>query len=332
MCASPKIRCLLTTMMLFFVSVCCTAEAKTYRIGMIAWIAYSPLNVAEAKGFWKDQGLDVEVINFGSNQELNAALEHKRIDIALDMIGSWVGIYQTGVPLTILGETDWSYGGDKIIAKKNVDLKALKGKSIGVYLDQPSVTYFLSKYLGQQSLKLSDVNIIELEPETMADNFIADRFSVIVNYNPQALRAEREGNGVVAATSASWEGVIPEGFVAQTDNYKSMDKGDLAKIFKGWSRAVTWTRETANWKEYREILNNKTFPNDDPFNDKDLKDMISSVRIHDQAQALERNKAGGGLSKYLEDLRLFLKNSGKLQKDYEPSVLFDQSVYVSTLQ
>lgn len=306
-------------------------EAKTYRIGMIAWIAYSPLNVADAKGMWAEQGLDVEVINFGSNQELNGALEHQRIDIALDMMGSWVGIQQSGVPLTILGETDWSHGGDKIIAKEGVDLSALKGQSIGVYLNQPSVTYFLSQYLSEQGLKLSEVDVIELEPESMADNFIANRFQVIVNYDPQAMRAEREGNGVVAATSASWNGVIPEGFVTHSQTYQSMNKDDLAKIFTGWLNAVEWTRDPANWSEYKTILNDKTFPSDAPFSDADLKDMLASVRIHNREQALERNRRGGGLDNYLADLKAFLGENDMLKKDYNPSVLFDQSVYMSVL-
>ncbi|HET8706347.1 MAG TPA: ABC transporter substrate-binding protein, partial [Pseudomonadales bacterium] len=277
---------------LFFSS---QAEARTYRIGMIAWIAYSPLNVADTQGLWKKLGVDVEVINFGSNQELNSALQNKRIDIALDMMGSWVGMQQSGVPLTILGETDWSYGGDKIISKKGVDLTTLKGQSIGVYLNQPSVTYFLSKFLEQQKLKLSDVNIVELEPEAMADNFIAGRFNVIVNYDPQALRAINNGNGVVAATSASWDGVIPEGFVAHSENYKTMDRQDLVKIFKGWMQAVAWSKDPANWETYKTIINDKTFPVDPPFSDKEIQDMLASVRIHDHDKAIATNKNGGEL-------------------------------------
>lgn len=318
--------------LLTFLMFANAAEARTYRIGMIAWIAYSPLNVAANQQIWKNLGVDVEVINFGSNQELNGALENKRIDIALDMMGSWVGMLQSGVPLTILGETDWSYGGDKIISRKVVDMASLKGQSIGVYLNQPSVTYFLSQYLSQQNLGLSDVTVVELEPEAMTNNFIAGRLNVIVNYDPQALRAVNEGNGIVAATSASWDGVIPEGFVAQTENYKTMNKDDLKKIFQGWLQAVSWSKDPANWKTYTSTLNEKTFPSDDAFSDEVLKEMLDSVRIHDQSAALARNKSGGGLQQYLSDLKVFLKNAGQLKVDYDPATLADTSVYQSVLQ
>jgi len=308
------------------------AQARTYKVGMIHWIAYSPLNVADVKGMWKNLGVDVEVVNFGSNQELNGALENKRIDIALDMLGSWVGMYQDGIPLTIIGETDWSNGGDKIIAKNDVDMSSIKGSTIGVYLDKPSVTYFLSQYLGANSLKLSDVKVIEVEPEAMADNFIAGRFKVIVNYDPQALRSEREGNGKVVATSATYPGCIPEGFVARTDTLQSIPKEDLSKIFKGWVQGVRWVKDPANWDEYRTILNTKTFEGEKPYSDQDLKEMINSVSIHDAKTQLGRNRDGGGLQGYLKNLGEFLADSGLLKKDFKPEDIFDNKVIVEVLQ
>lgn len=321
--------------LLFFVflfSLICLsqAQARTYKIGMIHWIAYSPLNVADVKGLW--EGVDVQVINFGSNQELNTALENQRIDIAIDMLGSWVGMSMNGVPLTLIGETDWSYGGDKIIAKKDVDMSALKGTTIGVYLNMPSVTFFLNKYLSAGNVNLSDLNIVELEPETMTDNFISGRFKVIVNYDPQALRAEREGGGKIVATSASWDGSIPEGFVAHTEVLKSIPEQDLSNIFKGWIRAVKWSKESNNWAEYKKILNDKTFEGEDPYSDEDLKAMFASVKIHDVSVQLERNKTNGGLYTYLEELHAFLKKNNLLKKDFKPEEIFNNKVIVKTLE
>ena len=305
---------------------------KTYKVGMIHWIAYSPLNVADAKGFWKKQGIDVQVVNFGSNQELNGALEHKRIDIALDMMGSWVGMVLDGVPLTLLCETDWSHGGDKIIAKNDVDLSGLKGESIGVYLNKPSVTYFLNQYLSANKLVLSDVRIIELEPEAMTDNFIAGRFNVIVNYDPQALRAEREGNGRVVATSKTYPGCIPEGFVGHTDVVRSIPQEDLARILTGWIQAVKWSKDPANWDEYKKILNDRTFEGEEDYSDGDLKEMLASVTIHDPEILKERNRDGGGFSIYLANLKKFLAANDMLKRDFSPDELFDNTAIMKVLQ
>lgn len=305
------------------------AEARTYKVGMIHWIGYSPLSVADVKGLFKKEGVSVQVINFGSNQELNAALQNKRIDVGIDMMGSWVGMIMNGVPLVLLGETDWSNGGDKIIAKKTVDPTKLKGKPVGVYLNLPSVTFFLNKYLQKIGVALKDVKIIELEPEAMASNFIANKFQVIVNYDPQALRAERKGNGKVVATSASWPGVIPEGFVAHSAVLKGIPEKDLAAIFRAWAGAVVWMKNPANFPELKKILNTHTFKGEAPYSDADLKGMLASVKIHDVKSQLERNRTG--LPNYLKELKAFLKANNLLKKDFDPTKILQNKVMVQTL-
>ncbi|MBF0527615.1 MAG: ABC transporter substrate-binding protein [Deltaproteobacteria bacterium] len=258
-----------------------TAQARTYKIGTVHWIAFSPVNVAEVNGFWKNQGIDVQVINFTTDQKFTDAFENKAIDIGIDMIGDWVGMYQTGISVKIICETDWSNGGDKIIAKQNLDLSKMKGITIGVYLDKPAVTFFLNQYLSSHNLKYTDVNIIELPPESLANNFIADRVKMIVNYDPQALRAERKGKGLVVATSALYPGCMPEGFAILTDVLKGLPSNDLAKIFKGWTAAVKWIKDPKNWAEYQDILNAKTFQGELPYSEDDLKLMLNAVTIHD---------------------------------------------------
>ncbi|MBF0550855.1 MAG: ABC transporter substrate-binding protein [Deltaproteobacteria bacterium] len=322
----------LTLTIVLLLVVTGVAQARAYKIGMVHWAAFSPLNVAEAKGIWKGLGVEVEVVNFSSNQKLNAALEEKGIDIALDMMGSWVGMYLDGVPLRIIGETDWSNGGDKIIAKRNLDLNKIKGTTIGVYLDKPSVTYFLNQYLSQNGLKLADINIIELPPDALANNFIASRMKLIVDYDPEALRAERKGNGQVVATSAQYPGCIPEGFVARTDILEKLPPSDLAKILKGWITAVKWTRDPKNWNEYQQILNEKTFQGDLPYSENDLKEMLNAVSIHDPKTQLARNMNGGGLYTYLKNLKEFLAANGMLYKDFKPEELFNNQAIVEVLK
>lgn len=307
------------------------AAARMYKIGMIHWIAYSPLNVADVNGYWRDEQVEVRVVNFNSNQALNYALAHKSVDFALDMMGSWVGMYMDGVPLTLMAETDWSHGGDKIITKKDVDLSRLVGRTIGVYLNQPSVTFFLYQYLTHHDVSLSKVRIIELETEALTDSFIKGRFRFIVNYDPQALRAIREGAGSVIATSASYPGCIPEGFVARTDVLQTIPDADLARIYRGWVRAVRWSKNADNWEAYKTILNTQTFNCETCYSDGDLKEMLNSVSIHGIVAQLERNRSGGGFHRYLAQLRVFLKENGMLKRDFRPEEIFDNSVIVDVL-
>ncbi len=297
------------------------SHAEAIKVGMVEWIAYAPLHVAAEKGIWKELGVEVAVQNYSSNQDLNSALESGRIDIALDMLGSWVGLRQQGKPIVILGQTDWSNGGDKVIAKKGYDLKKLKGSSVGVYLNQPSVTYFLDQYLRTAGLGIQDVRIVELDPQPMTDNFIAGRMNLIVNYDPEAIRAEREGNGSVVATSASYPGVIPEGFATTTRYVQHVPQDTLVNFFRGWYRAVKWTDNPANWAAYQTILKGKVFSNGSTLSEADLAEMRHSVKVFGADSSERLHGAHGEVAEYLKRLEVFLKDVGELHEPVDASTL-----------
>jgi len=304
---------------------------RTYHVGMVQWAAYSPLNVADVKGFWRDQGLDVVVDNFAVNTDLNNSLDTKKIDIALDMIGSWVDLHLQGKPLTILGETDWSDGGDKIILKKGMSLTSVKGQQFGSYLTLLSVKNFIAKYLAANSLAMSDFNVVqEDDPAKLADKFISGDYNITANYDPEAARAVTNGNGNVVATSRDYPGCIPEGFVARADVLAGIPQEDLVKFFKGWIRAVQWAQDASNWTEYRSILNSKTYAGAS-FSDAELHSFLDNVKIHPKAEQLNANKTNGGLYDYLTNLNTFAQQNGFSGKSFTPSDVFNNTAIVTAL-
>jgi len=311
--------------------LCGTAYGRTYKIGIVAWAGWSPVNVADVKGFWKEQGIDVKVYTLSTPQEVLGLFENRRIDLAWEMIGSIVEFYIKGMPVKILAETDWSHGGDKIIIKKDMDIATFKEKPIGIYYDAPSVTFFLNQYLSTIGIKLSDTRIIVMEPNTLADHFISDRFGSIVCFDPEAIRAEREGKGKVIATTATYEGCMPEGIMVMEDILNKIPHEDLVKIFKGWIKAVKWTSDPFNWKEYMEILNNYTFKKMPPYSEKDLKEIVNAVRIHNVEMQIQRNRDFGGLHTYLNDLKVFLSSNNLLKKDFTPKAIFNNKAIMEAL-
>ena len=309
-----------------------TVQARTYKIGVVPWAGWSPIHVADAKGFWKEQGVDVEVINYYDNTKILSDVRKKRIDIGFDMVGTIVGFYLRGVSLTVISETDWSHGGDKIIIKKGLHVLQFKGRPFGVYLNKPSVTFFLNEYLSTMGMRISDARVIQLDPDRLADKFIAGLFNIIVLYDPHALRAAQNGNGEVIATSATYEGCIPEGMYMRPDVLAQMPEQDLEKIFKGWIKAVQWIKKPPNWREFKDILNSRTFKDDAPYSDGDLREMMNGVRIHEVSQQLERNRDGGGLHQYLKELNTFFIDNKKFKKEFKPEEIFNNKAIVKVLE
>lgn len=308
-------------------------QAKTYTIGTHHWIGFSPNDVAAVKGFWKALGLDVKLLNFTSEQDAHNALINGRVDIGFQMLGTWIGFYLEGSPITLIAEMDWSHGGDKVIIKNDIAIQDLQNQPFGVYIENPAVLFFLYKYLTTNGLKLSDVQVVGgLEAKELADSFIYNRLKGLVLYDPDALRAEKEGNGKVVGTTASYAGCMPEGAAVRTDMLKTIPKEDLFKLFQGWLQAVEWISDDANWKEYTEILNTHTFETYPDFSDEELREMYAGIRWHDVNMLRQRNNPGGELYEWLQEVKMMLQDSGRLTRDFDPAAIFDNTAISEFLQ
>lgn len=307
-------------------------EKKVFKLGTSPWIAWSPIHVAEAKGFWSEQGIEVNLVSFPSSIEITDAVSNELIDLGFDMLGTVAGLISENIDVVILAETNWSHGGDKIVAKKDLDYPALKGSPIGVFFDKPSILYFLNRYLAQKGVSVSDFRIVEMRTGAMADLFIADRLKVIVSFNPAASRAQTEGNGEIVATSATYEGCMPEGLIILRKNLERITAEDLGKILNGWVKAVKWCAEESNRKEFVEILNNSSFLGSSALSEEALLEMMRDVKIHSADVMLERNRDQGGLYDFLNDLREFLRTNGLLHKDFHPEDIFENDIIVSVLE
>jgi len=334
-----EIKFVLNGFVFFMIMLCCRpcvpdcfAEEKVYKIATVAWIGWSPLHVCQEKGFWREQNVSVEVLNYDDPIIILEAIKAGRIDFAMDMAGSLAGIYMNGTPVVALAETDWSHGGDKIIIKRGQTLRQHVGKPLGVFLDLPSCHFFLGSYLKTRNLKLSDFRIVELGPDDMTQQFIANRLPVIVNYDPWALQAIDAGDGVVLADSSDYEGCIPECFWGYRTHVRNVPDEDIKKILRGWIKAVRWVHDPKHWEAYKGILNKRTFAGHRPYSDAALKQIFASVKIHNPKVLLQRNRDHGGFHQYLEKLRIFLKENGLLKKDFSPEDIFDNRYIMAVLQ
>ncbi len=308
------------------------SAAETYKIANAAWAGWSPSNVAYAKGFWKDEGVDVRLFTLTNPQELINLFKKRLVHISFEMIGTAADLYMEGLPVRIIAETNWSHGGDKIILRQNLDSSELKDRFAGVYIKNPPILYFFHQFLTDAGLKLADLRVVEMEPKVLSNRFIDGALDAILCFNPWAMQAVRQGKGRVVATSADYKGCMPEGMMALEETLEKIPEADLQSILRGWIRAVEWCKDPANWEEYMEILNTRTFKNDPPYSEADLKAMLAAVKIHDREALVERNRVPGGLSAYVENLERFLSENGMLKKAIDTKTFLHTCPLLDALQ
>ena len=94
----------------------------------------SPVVVAQERGFFEKNGLQVELVNYtGSTDQLLESLATAKADAAVGMIHRWLKPLESGFDVKIVGS---SHGGCvRLVGVKEAgvtDLQKLKGKTIGV--------------------------------------------------------------------------------------------------------------------------------------------------------------------------------------------------------
>jgi NitT/TauT family transport system substrate-binding protein len=99
-------------------------EVVKVSTGIANTISDAPCFIAEEKGFWKDQGLDVSLIAFDSGAKMNGVLGTGQLDCAA--AGPSAGLYnglQRGINIKIVadkGSTPPGYGFSPILVRKSL--------------------------------------------------------------------------------------------------------------------------------------------------------------------------------------------------------------------
>ncbi|HVU34951.1 MAG TPA: hypothetical protein VHE61_16070 [Opitutaceae bacterium] len=77
--------------------------------------------------------MQIQLRGHQTSQEVIAALKDGEVDIGYDMLATWVEVGLNGAPITVVAETDWSNGGDKLLSRNGLTLAREKGHPVAVY-------------------------------------------------------------------------------------------------------------------------------------------------------------------------------------------------------
>jgi NitT/TauT family transport system substrate-binding protein len=291
----------------------CSGEAlanETLRFGIaLNWMPWASAQVAEQKGFWKEEGLDVTVTNFIDYDNFLSAIRQKKFDLNMMMLGNAVEFIAEGQPISILYQNDWSNGGDKfILSKKTADVRTLKGKKIGLYSNTAPVGVFLEQVLAKNSLKITDVSIRQIsKPESLGKVLEQGLFAGAVIYDPFATEIVKAKSGRQIYTTADFPGVMPEGIVVSNEFQKSHPEA-VSKFMRAWFRALAWQLDPKNAAEFNRIALKYTMV-DGTTKEADLPELIKGGKVHSTKS--EIMVAQSSISQYVSTVLSYMQKLGK---------------------
>jgi NitT/TauT family transport system substrate-binding protein len=220
----------------------------TYRVGLGPWVGFGPLYLAQEKGFFKEAGVDVDLIVLTGIAERNSALKSGKLDALAAPVDYFVLSAGNGIKTTIVMAIDESVGGDGIVAKKSIkQVSDLRGKKVAFQRGLPS-EFFLRALLQQNGLKLSELDYTDMETAQGGAAFIAGQVDAAVVWEPWLTKAAEQGDGHILASTKEYPNLIVD-CIAFTKEAVSRSPQDVDKIVKAVLKAIDY------WKQNPEEAN-----------------------------------------------------------------------------
>jgi NitT/TauT family transport system substrate-binding protein len=231
------------------ISACGTKSTETtkVRIGEVTRsLFYAPQYVALSQGFFKEEGLDVELTTTPGGDKTMTALLSGAIDVAL--VGSETSIYvsQQGsddpvINFAQLTQTDGTF----LVARKKVDKfdwNSLKGS---VFLGQRKGG--MPQMAGEFTLKKhgidpqKDLQLIQnIEFANIASAYSSGTGEFVQLFEPQASIMEKEGKGFVLASFGVESGHLPYTVYMTKQSFIKANAGTVQKFTNAVQRAQLW--------------------------------------------------------------------------------------------
>ena len=269
------------------------AAADTIRILCPTWPGFAPVHAARDLGYFKEEGLEVEIKFEDDRANVMAAMERGDIDADMRTVGEHQGRPRDeNTPGVIIGTIDQSLGGDGVIADASINSAAdLKGKTIAAEINIPA-RLILQLKLKEAGLTLADLNIKDIATADTVAVFADSSISAIASYEPymsQAIKTSGRDGSKILFSSKDTPGLITD--------IISVNRADLAanpekyrKLLRGIYRAVDYANK--NPDKYAELV----APN---FNltAQDIKDILAAgvkYTTYEEAAAYLGPKGGTG--------------------------------------
>jgi len=152
------------------------ASAATIKIGYSDWPGYTVFEVASQKGWFKDAGVDAQMVWFDYGPSIDAFSAGK-IDADCIVASDAMGAGAAGAKSKFVALIDYSEGSDMIVGKPGINsIKDLKGQKVGVELTLVE-HMLLIEALQRNGMTANDVTLVGTStnntPQTLASGSVA---------------------------------------------------------------------------------------------------------------------------------------------------------------
>jgi NitT/TauT family transport system substrate-binding protein len=218
------------------------APGKRFGVGIETWIGNSPLYIARDKGFFVEEGIDIDVMILDGIGSRKAAYEAHELDFMPDTPGAFSILFSELKPVgRIVAALDDSVGADGILALPTVASVAdLRGKRVGLQ-GGTSGQLLLFYVLREHALSGADIKPVELSADDAGRALLAGSLDAAVTGEPSLSEAMGSKKAKILVKSDATPGLFVD--VLLVSDRTLTDKGRPLKAFmRSWYRGAEFIR------------------------------------------------------------------------------------------
>lgn len=208
-------------------------------IGTQPWIGYGPLWIADAKGFDKENGVDIKMVNFSTDQDLETGFASGKFQGASNANNTLIRLADLGIDFRITLMEDFSLDADAIVTC-DPDIKTVADiADKKVAYEEFSVSDVLFRFaLKQAGVDYNSIDYVPIPASDAGTAVVAGKVDVAVTYEPYLQAAVTEGDNCrILYTAGERPGLISDALAFSTD-FANSDPEAVVGVLRSWGEAI----------------------------------------------------------------------------------------------
>lgn len=221
-------------------------------VGGKGLLYYLPLTIAERLGYFKEQGLDVTINDFGGGAKSLQALVGGSVDVVTGAYEHTIRMQAKGQDIRAVIELG-RFPGMVLAVKKDKaaqvkSFKDLKGFKVGVTAPGSSTNFFVNALIAKEGLKPTDISIIGVGAGASAVAAVKKGdIDALVNLDPVISKLSQDGDIVILADSRTEEdnmklfgGNNPAAVVYLKNDFIEKNPETVQRLVNAFYKALKW--------------------------------------------------------------------------------------------
>ena len=219
-------------------------EVTEVAIGTQPWIGYGPFWIADEQGFDTDHGVDIKLVEFSTDQDLESGFASGKFQAANNANNTLIRLADLGLDYKIVLMEDVSLEADAVLSC-NPDIQSIEDvEGAKVAFEEFSVSDVLFRYaLNEAGVDFESLDYTPIPASDAGTAAVAGRVDVAVTYEPYLQAAVEEGdNCEIIYTAGENPGLISDALAINSE-FAESDPEAVTGVLQAWGDAIDYYNE-----------------------------------------------------------------------------------------